>query len=106
MKTMVRFSLFLLGAGLAHAVPPPPGFIALFNGRDLAGWRGGTTFDHRVLLAMSEADRAAQIAKWTATMSEKNAKSGKPHWHVEGDELVNDGAGAYASTIKDYGNLE
>ena len=26
---------------------PPPGFVALFNGKDLSGWRGGDTFDHR-----------------------------------------------------------
>ena len=26
---------------------PPSGFVALFNGKDLTGWRGGSTFDHR-----------------------------------------------------------
>src|SRR5882672_11700328 len=25
----------------------PPGFVALFNGKDLTDWRGGETFDHR-----------------------------------------------------------
>ena len=30
---------------------------ALFNGKDLTGWRGGDTFDHRKLLAMP-AERA------------------------------------------------
>ncbi|MGH7946595.1 MAG: 3-keto-disaccharide hydrolase, partial [Opitutaceae bacterium] len=97
---------FILSAGLLRAAPPPPGFTALFNGKDLTGWRGGATFDHRKLLEMSEADRAAQIAKWTATMTEVNPKTGKPHWHVEGDELVNDGIGAYATTVRDYGNFE
>jgi hypothetical protein len=31
---------------------------------------------------------------------------GKAHWYVEGDELVNDGHGAYATTEKDYGDFE
>ncbi len=52
-------------AGGSSASKPPAGFTALFNGKDLTGWRGGTTFDHRKLLEMSEADRAEQIRKWT-----------------------------------------
>src|SRR5262245_66598245 len=28
-------------------VKPPKGFVALYNGKDLTGWRGGDTFDHR-----------------------------------------------------------
>ena len=95
--------LALLGtAAVSHplqaAPAPPPGFVALFNGRDLSGWRGGETFDHRKLLAMSDADRAAQIGKWTQSM--------RQHWTVEGEELVNDGHGAYATTERDYGDFE
>lgn len=82
----------------SSAAKPPAGFVALFNGQDLTGWRGGDTFDHRKLLAMSEADRAAQIAKWTATMT--------AHWRVENGVLINDGFGAYATTEKDYGDFE
>ena len=37
---------------------------------------------------------------------EVNAKTGKAHWYVEGDELVNDGYGSYATTEKDYGDFE
>jgi hypothetical protein len=85
---------------------PPKGFSQLFNGRDLTGFRGGDTFDHRKLLAMPEADRAAQIAKWTKTLTEIDAKTGKPNWHVENGELVNGGNGAYATTEKDYGDFE
>jgi hypothetical protein len=88
--------LCLLAAGMA--AEPPPGFVPLFNGRDLSGWRGGDTFDHRKLLAMSEADRTAQIAKWTESM--------KQHWRAENGELINDGHGAYATTEKDYGDFE
>ncbi|MDH4371777.1 MAG: DUF1080 domain-containing protein [Verrucomicrobiota bacterium] len=85
---------------------PPKGFTPLFNGKDLTGFRGGDTFDHRKLLAMPEADRAAQIAKWTKTLTEVDAKTGKPNWHVENGELVNGGNGAYATTEKDYGDFE
>jgi len=84
----------------------PAGFTALFNGQDLAGWRGGDTFDHRTLLAMPASERAAQIKKWTDTMFEVNAKTGKAHWYAEQGELVNDGQGAYASTEQDYGDFE
>ena len=79
-------------------VTPPAGFTALYNGRDLTGWRGGDTVDHRKLLAMTDEARAAQIAKWTATM--------RAHWTAQGAELVNDGLGAYATTEKDYGDFE
>ena len=85
---------------------PPPGFTALFNGKDLAGWVGGSTFDPRKLAEMPEAGRKAQIDAWTKTMTEPNPKSGKPHWRVEEGELVNDGFGAYATTEKDYGDFE
>ena len=77
---------------------PPPGFVALYNGKDLTGWRGGDTFDHRKLLAMSETERVAQIAKWNTTM--------RAHWTAQGEELVNDGQGAYATTEQDYGDFE
>ena len=77
---------------------PPPKFTALFNGKDLAGWRGGNTFDPAKLAAMPEAERKAQIEKWTASMKE--------HWRVQNDELVNDGKGDYATTEKDFGNFE
>ena len=69
----------------AQAAQPPAGFKALFNGKDLTGWRGGTTFDHRKLLAMTPEKRAEQIKKWTApdqkgSMMEVSAKTGKAHW--------------------------
>ena len=96
------------GPPAAPAAPPRPprGFTALFNGKDLTGWRGGETFDHRKLLAMPDSERAAKIAAWTASMTEVNKQTGKPHWHFEDGELVNDGSGAYASTEKDYGDFE
>jgi hypothetical protein len=81
-----------------QGVRPPAGFVALYNGRDLTGWRGGDTFDHRKWLALSEEERARQDAIWTADM--------RAHWRADGDELVNDGKGKYATTVKDYGDFE
>jgi 3-keto-disaccharide hydrolase len=77
---------------------PPQNFVALFNAKDLTGWRGGSTFDPAKLAGMPDTDRAAQIAKWTATMKE--------HWRVEDGELINDGKGDYATTEKDFGDFE
>lgn len=91
-------------AAVTHAAEPPAGFTALFNGRDLSGWRGGTTHDHRALLELPAAERAALIAKWTASLTEQ--KDGKPHWRAEGGALFNDGFGGYATTERDYGDFE
>jgi hypothetical protein len=108
-SSVLRFTAVAFAAvGFAltsRAAQPPAGFTALFNGKDLAGWRGGDTFDHRVLLAMSESDRAAKIAEWTKSLTEPG-KDGKPHWRAEGGVLVNDGQGRYATTEKDYGDFE
>ena len=90
--------LVLASAASLSAAQPPEGFTALFNGTDLTGWRGGNTFDHRKYLALPEDKRAAQDKAWTADM--------KKHWSVQNGELVNDGKGKYATTIKDYGDFE
>lgn len=103
MKTHRSLFAIVLGAALIsptlQAAPrPPAGFTALYNGRDLSGWRGGDTFDHRKWLAMPESERAAKNNEWTADM--------KKHWRADGDELVNDGHGKYTTTQKDYGDFE
>ena len=82
----------------------PTGFEALFNGKDLTGWRGGDTYDHRKLLSLPQVEQEALIAKWNAKLIELG--NAVPHWSVIDNELVNDGNGSYATTIKDYGNFE
>jgi hypothetical protein len=77
---------------------PPSGFVALFNGSNLDGWRGMTTFDSRELAKMSEEKRADQLSKWT--------EDAKKHWSVKDGELINDGHGAYLTTEKDFGDIE
>ena len=83
----------------AHAqLQPPKGFTALFNGKDLTGWHGMGHFDPRKLWAMSDEERAKKRA---ADMEDY-----QKHWRVENGELVNDGDGPYATTDKEYGDIE
>src|SRR5687767_494676 len=99
LRRFVYCSAFISCVGLAaiaQAAQPPAGFTSLFNGQDLSGWRGGTTYDHRQLLELPAAERDALVAKWTASLTAQ--KDGKPHWRTEGGVLVNDGAGGYATT--------
>jgi 3-keto-disaccharide hydrolase len=98
-RLAVSLSAVLFAAvAQAPAQTPPSGFIGIFNGKDLAGWRGGDTFDHRKYLDMPEDKRAAQDAAWTDDMTK--------HWSVQNGEFVNDGHGKYATTEKDYGDFE
>ncbi|MFO0952204.1 MAG: DUF1080 domain-containing protein [Isosphaeraceae bacterium] len=83
-------------AGAADA--PPKGFVSLFNGKDFKGWHGMDTFDPAKLNAMGTAERAKKIVTWMDTVNQ--------HWKVEGDEIVNDGHGAYLTTDKNYGDIE
>jgi hypothetical protein len=77
---------------------PPPGFTALWNGQDLAGWWGADTEDPRKYLALPveqlQAKRAASLADI------------KKHWTAQGPELVNDGQGLFLTTEKTYGDFE
>jgi hypothetical protein len=95
--TLPLFALTLAATALAQEAPPA-GFTALFNGKDLTGWRGGDTFRSSETPRDDADQRTAKIAEWTKTMRE--------HWRAEGGELINDGKGAYATTEKDYGDFE
>jgi hypothetical protein len=95
----MRFlALLLASVALTAAPTPPEGFTSLYNGKDLTGWRGGDTSDHRAYLALTPEKRAERDKTWTADML--------AHWKAEGDELVNDGKGKYATTEKEYGDIE
>lgn len=77
---------------------PPEGFAALFNGKDLAGWRGGGTENpaKRLALSTDEREKADQAS----------IEDIHKHWRVENGELINDGTGQYLTTVKDYGDFE
>jgi hypothetical protein len=76
---------------------PPEGFSALFNGRDLSGWKG---------LVANPAKRAMmtpdELAKAQAAADETMRK----HWKVENGLLVFDGKGQSLCTARDYGDFE
>src|SRR5579872_7524406 len=91
----------LFSAGVVactFADEPPPGFTRLWNGKDLSGWHGRPDFSLFTLAALPEAERNVKLDAWTAET--------RQHWSVEGDELVNDGKGAFLTTDKDYGDIE
>jgi len=89
-------AIFVLTAQVQQQ--PPNGFTALFNGKDLTGWHGMGHFDPRKLWAMNDDERSKKRA---ADMEDY-----KKHWRVENGELVNDGNGPYATTDKEYGDIE
>jgi hypothetical protein len=96
---VLAVGLAVPGAVAGVAEPQPPkGFTALFNGRDLAGWWGLEHFDPRALRAMTEQERAAK--------RKANDEPFRAHWRVENGELVNDGQGPYATTAREYGDIE
>jgi len=75
---------------------PPPGFTALFNGKDLANWQG--------LVAINE--RAKLTKEALAKRQEQADKRILPHWKVDEGVLVYDGKADSLQTAKDYGNFE
>ena len=84
-------------ASSAAEVKAPAGFTPLFNGKDLTGWYG-LNADPRKIFNMSEQERAK--------FRQESMADVRKHWTVEGDELVNDGHGAYLTTEKDFGDYE
>lgn len=70
-------------------------FKKLFNGSDLQGWHGNNP---HVTVKAKEGEEQAAI---DAQQIEFN-----DHWSVDGDELVNDGHGPYATTDAEFGDIE
>jgi len=80
---------------------PPPGFTALFNGRNLDGWKG---------LLKSPLDnpikRAALSASEHSTAQQEADENMRAHWQVANGEFVFDGKGRSLCTARDYANFE
>ncbi len=100
MKMSIRTPLLLIVFSVSLAMPaaeptPPPGFRAIFNGRDLEGWHGLNP--HAVTKLTGEKKEAA-LQKMRAEFAQ--------HWHVENGELVNIGTGPYATTDASFGDVE
>jgi hypothetical protein len=76
----------------------PAGWTALFNGRDLAGWRGRPHFDPVKEAQGTPEERAKRQADWDADMA--------AHWSVKDGVIVSDGHGVFLTTDRDYGDFE
>src|SRR5687768_10861305 len=77
---------------------PPEGFTALFNGKDLTGWKG---------LVGSPKTRAAMSPDELAKKQAEADKIAREHWTVEDGVLVYSGKGKMSlCTVKDYANFE
>jgi len=80
---------------------PPEGFTALFDGKDLAGWKG---------LLAHPCDNPAERAKLSpAMLAVEQAKADlrmREHWKAEDGEIVFNGKGDSLCTRKDYANFE
>jgi hypothetical protein len=80
---------------------PPKGFTALFDGKDLTGWRGRQpNYDPEAEAALPKEELAKKQAEWNTARD--------AHWHVDKDkqEIVSDGQSPHLATMKDYGDFE
>jgi Domain of Unknown Function (DUF1080) len=80
---------------------PPPGFVALFNGKDLTGWKG---------LVLNPKLRPTLSAEEHAEKQKEADERMHKHWKVVDGALMFDGAAFNLSgplcTVKQYGNFE
>lgn len=92
--------LFTWSAALGADNTPPEGFTALFNGKDLEGWKGlappSGNPKERALLTPEQLAEAQKVAD----------ESMRAHWKAEDGVLVFDGKGQSLCTAKDYGDFE
>ena len=105
----VTGSFALATSALAAANTPPPGFTALFNGKDLSGWYGWGTKDPTELWKMTPEERAEYKRKSIhggLPVGKQGPDHVLAHWSVQNGELVNDGKGLYLTSDKDYGDFE
>jgi hypothetical protein len=76
---------------------PPEGYTAIFNGKDLSGWKGLVADPpKRRMMTQSTLDSLQKIAD----------DEMRSHWFVDAGILRFDGKGANLCTIKEYKNFE
>ena len=85
------------GAKRRRMNQPPKGFVALFNGRDLAGWKG---------LAGNPKTRREMSSEELAKAQAKADEDMLAHWKVVDGALCFDGKGHSLCTVKDYSDFE
>jgi hypothetical protein len=89
--------LALLSTSAVANDAPPDGFVPLFNGKDLSGWKG---------LVKDPPARAKMSADELAQAQQAADERMRAHWKVVGDMLEFDGHGDALCTAKDYGDFE
>ena len=109
-QLILAVSAFIL-AGLAYAATgtadeqalntPPKGFVALFNGKDLTGWKGllKSPYDDPSKRAALSPDQRKKLQK----EADENMRE---HWKVVDGALVFDGKGRSLCTANDYSDFE
>jgi len=98
-KWLLVAGVLLLAAAWVEAADntPPEGFTALFNGKDLTGWKG---------LVGSPVSRAKMTPEQLAEAEKKATEAALQHWKAEDGVIVFDGKGGHLCTGKDYANFE
>jgi len=80
---------------------PPEGFTALFNGKDLAGWKGLLKGPYD-----NPARRATLAPNELQDLQKEADEDMRAHWKVVDGVLTFDGKGRSLCTGKDYGDFE
>lgn len=92
-------SSYLKEAVIKHLaeMPQKEGFVSLFNGKDLTGWKG---------LVADPIKRGKMDAKTLAAAQKKADEAMNKGWMVEDGVLKFNGKGDNIATIKQYGDFE
>ena len=96
--SVLVLAIFSLSNVATASNPPPTGFRALFNGKDLTGWWGAKTENPREWMALPAEELNEKRKTSLADI--------RTHWSVDGDELVNGGEGLYLTTEELFGDYE
>lgn len=100
-KWLLALSITALGTAPAPSAgdkdnTPPPGFTALFNGKDLTNWQGLIEIHKRAKMSADERKKAQEAAD----------KKIVGHWTVKDGVIHYDGKNNSLQTVKDFGNFE
>jgi hypothetical protein len=89
--------LMKLSQAQANRINQEPGFISLFNGKDLLGWQG---------LVGNPISRSKMTPEQLATAQAKANESARQDWVVKDGLLIFTGHGDNLATVKKYRNFE
>ncbi|TCS86735.1 HEAT repeat protein [Anseongella ginsenosidimutans] len=78
-------------------MPADDGFVKLFNGKDLSGWKG---------LVANPIERAKMSAATLAKEQEKADERMREGWYAEDGNLIFTGHGDNICTVEEYGDFE